>query len=91
MVLEMSKLSSLSWRLIGDDWVVFNEGCGETIIADPLTAGLLMALESNKFDHFGLVEQVANDLQISDHEQLQTLLQEKIESLLKMGWIESEP
>ena len=50
-----------------------------------------MALESNKFDHFGLVEQVANDLQISDHEQLQTLLQEKIESLVKMGWIESEP
>ncbi len=91
MILEMSKLSSLSWRLLDDDWVVFNEGCGETVIADPLTAAILMALESGKFDQYNLMEQVATDLQISDREQLQTLLQEKIEGLMKMGWIESEP
>ena len=58
MILEMSKLSSLSWRLLDDDWVVFNEGCGETVIADPLTASILMALESGKFDHYNLMELV---------------------------------
>lgn len=90
MNLKMSELSALYWKRFGDEWVVFNEGCGGTLVADPLTAAVLMTLELNKLEQTDLTARVAEDFRIADHEQLQTLLQERIESLMGMGWIESE-
>lgn len=90
MIFRMNALSSLSWQCFDNEWVVFNEGCGGTIIADPLTVASLMTLELGSCDDVSLVKQVAEDFQINDHEQLAILLQEKLESLLGMSWIESE-
>ena len=90
MNLQISQLSALCWQRFDDEWVVFNEGCGGTLVADPLTAAILMTLELNKLDQTDLAARVAEDFQITNHEQLQTLLQERIESLMGMGWIESD-
>ena len=90
MTLWLCKSSSLCWQHLGDEWVVFNEGCGETAVADPLTASILMALESGALEQNALMAQIAEDFQIADHEQLRPLVMEKTETLLQMGWIESE-
>ena len=90
MILWLCKSSSLRWQHLGDEWVVFNEGCGETAVADPLTASILMALESGALEQNALMAQIAEDFQIANHEQLRPLVMEKTEILLRMGWIESE-
>ena len=90
MTLRISQLSSLHWQHLGSEWVVFNEGCGETAVADPLTAAILMALESGTLEQNALMAQIAEDFQIANHEQLRPLVMEKTEILLRMGWIESE-
>jgi PqqD family protein of HPr-rel-A system len=90
MILRLCELSFLRWQHLGDEWVVFNEGCGETAVADPLTATILMALEPGPLEQNALMAQIAEDFQIADHEQLRPLVMEKTETLLQMGWIESE-
>ena len=49
-----------------------------------------MALESGALEQNALMAQIAEDFQIEDHEQLRPLVMEKTETLLQMGWIESE-
>lgn len=90
MILRLCELSSLRWQHLGDDWVVFNEGCGETAVADPVTAAILMALESGALEQNALMAQIAEDFQIANHEQLRPLVMEKTQTLMRMGWIESE-
>ena len=90
MILRLCELSFLRWQHLGDEWVVFNDGCGETAVADPLTATILMALEPGPLEQNALMAQIAEDFQIEDHEQLRPLVMEKTETLLQMGWIESE-
>ena len=90
MILRLCELSSLRWKRLGDEWVVFNEGCCETAVADPLTAAILMALESGTLEQNALMAQIAEDFQIENHEQLRPLVMEKTETLMRMGWIESE-
>ncbi len=90
MILRLCELSSLRWKRLGDEWVVFNEGCGETAVADPLTAAILMALESGTLEQNALMAQIAEDFQIANQEQLRPLVMEKTETLMRMGWIESE-
>ncbi len=90
MILWLCKSSSLRWQHFGDEWVVFNEGCGETAVADPLTAAILMALESGTLEQNALMAQIAEDFQIPNQEQLRPLVMEKTEALMRMGWIESE-
>ncbi len=87
---RLSNLSSLRWQHFEGEWVVFNEGCGETAVADPLTATILMAIEPEPLEQNALMTQIAEDFQIEDHEQLRPLVMEKAEILLRMGWIESE-
>lgn len=86
----LSNLSSLRWQNFEDEWVVFNEGCGETAVADPLTAAILMALEAGALEQNALMAQIAEDFQIADQEQLRPLVMEKTETLMRMGWVESE-
>ena len=90
MILRLCELSFLRWQHLGDEWVVFNEGCGETAVADPLTDTILMALEPGPLEQNALMAQIAEDFQIAYHEQLRPLGMEKTETLLQMGWIESE-
>ena len=90
MNLQLNELSALCWRCFGDEWVVFNEGSGGTIVADPITAATLMALEAGWVDQAVLQERIAGDFQIDDSEKLNDLLSERVESLLAMSWIESE-
>ena len=90
MILRLCELSFLRWQHLGDEWVVFNEGCGETAVADPLTATILMALEPGPLEQNALMAQIAEDFQIANHEQLRPLVMEKTETLMRMGWVESE-
>ena len=55
MILRLCELSFLRWQHLGDEWVVFNEGCGETAVADPLTATILMALEPGPLEQNALM------------------------------------
>lgn len=86
----LNKLSALRWQHFENEWIVFNEGCGETAVADPLTASILMALEPGPLEQNALMAQIAEDFQIADQEQLRPLVMEKTETLMRMGWVESE-
>ena len=90
MGLHLGKTTSLHWCRFGDEWVVYNEGSGETIAVDGLTAAGLMTLDCKALDQGDLVCLLAEDLGIADRDRLAVLIDERMQGLKSLGWIESE-
>ena len=89
MTLRLGELTSLHWQRWGEEWVVFNEGSGQTILIDTLTAATLLILESGPSDRSDLEAQVAEELQILDRDTLSSLLERSLQSLKDLDWIET--
>lgn len=88
MHLCLNPIAKLEWIRFDDEWVVYNQASGDTIVVDVLSAAGLMALESQSFDWNDLVTCVANDLNFFELETLSNLLKERLQSLLAMSWVE---
>lgn len=88
MHLCLNPIAKLEWIRFDDEWVVYNQPSGETVVLDVLSAAGLMALESQSFDWNDLVACVANDLNLFELETLSNLLKERFQSLLAMSWVE---
>ena len=89
MALRLGALTSLHWQRWGDEWVVFNEGSGQTILVDTLTAATLLILETGATERPELEAQVAEELQIPDRDRLSNLLEQGLQSLKGLDWIET--
>lgn len=90
MAMRLNSSASLHWRQLDEDWIVFNENSGTTIFADPLTADCLMCLESNTYNFDLLVKQLAEDFRVDELIPFSNLVQECLDGLIKMNWIEIE-
>lgn len=89
MALRLRGLTSLHWQRFGGEWVVFDEGSGQTILIDTLTAATLLILESGASERSDLEAQVADELQITDRDALSTLFEQGLRSLQGLDWIET--
>lgn len=61
---HLNPLASLSFRYFDGEWVVFDEGSGQTYVLDPVMAAALMVLEEGALNGQELVEGIAQELSL---------------------------
>lgn len=89
---RLKRLASLHWRCWDEEWVLYNQGSGDTHVLDAFTALTLMALEEGPANstqlltHLGAHLAGANDgaKAAAAQEKMQTVLQQ----LERVGLIE---
>lgn len=86
----LNDLAVLHWRQWPDEWVVFDEGSGQTLVADVVMAASLMALEGGELSLAELEAQVRDDLQWPDVELLAPRITICLEFLKSLGLVRAE-
>lgn len=90
MLWRFSGLASLHWKHFDGDWVIYDEGSGQTLAADPLLAATLMALESGCGTFAEIEGQVLQDLQSNPSAELTTQLADGLMFLQQLGLVAAE-
>lgn len=88
---RLGGLTSLHWQHFDGDWVIYDDGSGQTIAADPVMAAALMALEGGCTTAPDIEAQVRHDLQADPATELTTQLSEGLAFLLQLGLVEATP
>lgn len=88
---RLSRQTSLHWLHFDGAWCVFDEGSSQTLIADPVLAGTLMALESGCQTGEEIEQQVFEDLGNPHRPTLQTQIHDALSFLNSLGLVESAP
>ncbi|RZL40628.1 MAG: hypothetical protein EOP35_00345 [Rubrivivax sp.] len=86
---RLGGLTSLHWQHFDGDWVIYDDGSGQTLAADPVIAGALMALESGCSTLADIEAQVRRDLQIDADGDLNERLADGLAFLSQIGLIEA--
>jgi PqqD family protein of HPr-rel-A system len=81
-------LCKLHWRQFGDDWVVYDEGSGDTHRLDTVSAVALMCLAEATLSEGELTQQVAAETDLPEGEELSRALASVIERFSGTGLIE---
>jgi len=81
-------LCKFHWRQFGDDWVVFDEGSGDTHRLDPVSAVALMCLAEAPLSEAELTRQVAVETDLPEGEDLSRAVAAVIERFSGTGLIE---
>jgi PqqD family protein of HPr-rel-A system len=87
----LGALAALHWKRWGEEWVLFDEGSGQTVLLDTLSAATLLMLDRVPIELCTLEEQLIEELRITETEGFSDLLQEHLESMIKLGLVESSP
>ena len=85
---RVKPLCSLHWRQWSDEWVMFDEGSGDTHRLDALSAVALMCIEASPCDLAELTRQVAVETDLSRGEVLSGALASVVERFSALGLIE---
>jgi PqqD family protein of HPr-rel-A system len=85
---RLNRRSSLHWRRLGDDWVVFDSGSGDTHQLDAVSAAALTSFETDDFDLDGLTGLISAELDLPVGETLSHKLAALVEQLGALGLIE---
>jgi PqqD family protein of HPr-rel-A system len=80
--------SRLHWVFWDDEYVVFDEGSGDTHLLDFLTAEVLKVLEQSRGDVPALVGRVAARLDLDPDADLERRIREAIERFREAGLVE---
>ena len=80
--------SHLHWRQLGEDWVVFDAGSGDTHQLDAVSAAALMCFESEPNDLSGVIAVLANELGLPIDEHLSNKFELLLEQLSSLELIE---
>jgi len=88
---RLGGLTALHWQHFDGDWVIFDDGSGQTIAADPVMAAVLMALESGCTTVDDIEAQVRRDLEAHPSTELTPQLSEGLAFLLQLGLVEAAP
>ncbi|WP_409984275.1 hypothetical protein [Roseateles sp.] len=86
---RLSRQTSLHWLHFDGAWCVFDEGSSQTLVADPVLAGTLMALESGCQTDEDIEQQVFEDLGNPHRPTLQTQIHDALSFLDSLGLVES--
>lgn len=62
----LNPLVALYWQHFDGDWVIYDEGSGQTFVVDALMAAALMALESGCATEPEIAQQIVADMALSD-------------------------
>lgn len=81
-------LCKFHWRQFGDDWVVYDEGSGDTHRLDAVSAVALMCLAEAPLGEGELTQQVAAETDLPEGEELSHAVASVIERFSGMGLIE---
>ena len=80
--------NDLHWRLLEEQYVVYNSGSGHTHVLDPIAALLLRQLTDRCCETTELVEGIGTLLNIEATEELRTKFQQSLWQLDELGLIE---
>jgi PqqD family protein of HPr-rel-A system len=78
----------LHWRSWDDEFVVYNNGSGDTHLLDPLAAQALQGLVREQASLSELTVKVANSLEIEPDSELSAYLERLLSDFYKLGLIE---
>lgn len=85
---ELAEGSRLHWICWDDEYVVFDEGSGDTHLLDLLAAEVLKVLEQGPGAEPALVERVAARLDIEPDAELERRIGEAIQKFRAVGLVE---
>ena len=88
---RLAGLSALHWQHFDGDWVIYDDGSGQTIATDPVMAATLMALEGGCSTLADIEAQVRSDLQSALGDELAAQLGDGLEFLVQLGLVEALP
>jgi PqqD family protein of HPr-rel-A system len=85
---RMNDRTRLHWRQLDDDWMVYDEGSGDTHQLDRISAAALTCLEAEPHDLAGLTEVLASELGLPAGEALASKIESLLEQFGRLGLIE---
>ena len=80
--------TDLRWKLLGNQYVVYNCGSGDTHVLDPIAALLIQQIQERCFESDALADRVGALLNLEATEDLYCKLQETLSQLDRLGLIE---
>ncbi|WP_310386011.1 HPr-rel-A system PqqD family peptide chaperone [Roseateles sp.] len=89
MIWQLGELTRLSWRNFGTEWLLFDQGTGQTLLLDSLSAAALMALETGPLSGAEIEQQVASDLDLPAPAEHRAVLSESLRFLAELNLIGS--
>lgn len=90
MTWALNPASGLHWRSWDDEWVVFDQGSGQTHLMHPVQAVALMQFDARASLSFEqLLDRVATDMSALPHSDLAGALSLAIDQLVGLGLLES--
>jgi PqqD family protein of HPr-rel-A system len=85
---RVKPLCSFHWRRWGDEWLIFDEGSGDTHHMDGVSAVVLMCLDAAPCDLSELSEQVSVETDLPQGEDLSRAVASVVERFSGLGLIE---
>jgi PqqD family protein of HPr-rel-A system len=85
----LSEGSRLHWKAWGDEFVIFDEGSGDTHLLDPLAAEFLKVLEESPADVPGLARRLGARLDLASDADLTGRVRELVERFVAVGLVEA--
>lgn len=87
---RLGGLASLHWQYFDGDWVIYDDGSGQTLVADPVMAAAMMALESGCSSSVDIEAQVRHDLPANLIDDLSSRLADGLTFLHQIGLVEMD-
>ncbi len=89
MTWRLNPSSGLHWRCWDDEWIVFDQGSGQTHLMNPVTAAALMQFDTQCLSFQQLLDKVAADMSVTTSSELASALSSAVEQLVGLGLLES--
>jgi PqqD family protein of HPr-rel-A system len=89
MIWQLGELTRLRWRNFDAEWLLFDQGTGQTLLLDGLSASALMALETGPLSGDEIEQQVARDLGLPAPAEQREVLRENLRFLAELNLISS--
>lgn len=90
MTWALNPASGLYWRCWDDEWVVFDQGSGQTHVMHPVQAATLMQFSAQPLSFEQLLDKVAADMAPHPPSDLASAVSLAIEQLVGLGLLESK-
>ncbi|MDP2370731.1 HPr-rel-A system PqqD family peptide chaperone [Rhodoferax sp.] len=91
MTWRLNPASDLHWRCWDNEWVLFDQGSGQTHLINPISAGTLMQFGAQSLSFQQLLDKVATDMSLTTGPELASAVSQAVEQLVGLGLLESAP
>lgn len=88
MTWRLNPASSLHWRCWENEWVVFDQGSGQTHLINPVSAAVLTQFGTDQLSLEQLLDKVATDMSLANDSELASAVSLAVEQLLGLDLLE---